>query len=82
MRPLPACLQIARSAGLSSAFVDPKGKGVGAITVTGWAALLSICALVAVGLGMLGFGVWKFLFSDNNRRYTQLQRADFKQGDV
>ena len=84
--PLPAlpCTQIAHNAGLSATFVNPNKPGLGAVTVTGWVAVLCVGALVAVVLGMLGFALWRATLGSQQHRYTQLVRegGPLKEGDV
>lgn len=73
--------QIAHAAGLSAAFVDPKARGMHAITVTGWVAVACVCAMVLVVLGMLTFALWRW--SCGVRRQHQYAAVgSYKQGDV
>lgn len=76
----PHLPQIAKKAGLSAALVDQKGSGLGAITVTGWVAFLSVAALVVVVVGLAGFGLWRFSVPRRQHRYEPVRVM--KQGDV
>lgn len=65
--------QIAKAAGLSSTFVNRQAHGLGAITITGWVAFLSVAALVVVVLALAGFGLYKFMGWDQRQhRYTRV----------
>jgi hypothetical protein len=70
-------LQIAHSAGMSSTFVDPKGSGMGAVTITGWVAFLCLCSLVAVVVGIALFALQRAAVG-RQHQYTRVM----KQGDV
>lgn len=76
--------QIVKKAGLSSALVDQQRSGLGAITVTGWAAVLSVASLVVLTLALAGYGLWKFVGGGSGgsgaggHRYARVM----KQGDV
>ena len=69
--------QLAHSAGLSSTFVDPKGSGMGAVTITGWVAFLCLCSLVAVVVGIALFALQRAAVG-RHHQYTRVM----KQGDV
>lgn len=54
--------QAARKAGLSSALVDQqRGSGLGAITLTGWAAVAAVASLAVVLVAGSGFAAWRWL---------------------
>jgi Golgi apparatus protein 1 len=74
--------EIARAAGLSSAFVSPSGSGAGAITLTGWVALAALAASAMVGLALAVLGVRRYVTArrggGGGNRYTMV----VKEGDV
>lgn len=73
--------QIAHSAGVSKTFVDPKAHGMAAITLTGWVAFSSVCALAVVLLGTLSFAAWRYV-GRSRVQHSYAPVAPMKEGDV
>ncbi len=60
----------------ANTFVDPNIRGVAAITLSGWAALASLIALVIVVVGTIVFGYRRYMGLD--KPYTIVTKS----GDV
>ena len=69
-------LQAAATSGLANTLMRSDARGVGAITLTGWVAMLAVGSLVAVVIGAAVFAYRKFMGLD--RPYTLV----IKGGDV
>lgn len=69
--------ELQKAAGMTGvALVDPSIRGVAAITLTGWAALSALVALVIVIVGAIVFGYRRFMGMD--KPYTIVTKS----GDV